>query len=166
MKSESVSHLCPTLCDPMDCRPPGSSVHGILHAGILEWVAMPSSRGFSQPRDQIQVSDIAGGFFPIWATRGAHQIRWLLSIKRKTNKQTKTANVRVNISQDIEKQEPLCTDDGNVMWRIVSRLSKRNLHSVFIAALFTIVKRCKQPKFPSTDGSYLFFHQQTETINR
>ena len=42
---------CPTLCDPMDCRPPGSSVHGILQARILEWVATPSSKGSSQPRD-------------------------------------------------------------------------------------------------------------------
>ena len=41
----------PTLCDPMDCSPPGSSVHGILQARILEWVAMSSSRGSSQPRD-------------------------------------------------------------------------------------------------------------------
>ena len=42
---------CPTLCNPMDHSPPGSSVHGILQARILEWVAMPSSRGSSQPRD-------------------------------------------------------------------------------------------------------------------
>ena len=43
--------LCPTLCDPMDCSPLGSSVHGILQVRILEWVAMPSSRGSSWPRD-------------------------------------------------------------------------------------------------------------------
>ena len=55
----------------MDCSPPGSSVHGILQAWMLEWVAMPSSRGSSQPRDQTQVSHIAGGFFTIWATREA-----------------------------------------------------------------------------------------------
>ena len=42
--------LCPTLWDPMDCSLPGSSIHGILQARILEWVAMPSSRGSSQPR--------------------------------------------------------------------------------------------------------------------
>ena len=42
---------CLTLCDPMDNSPPGSSVHGILQARILEWVAVPSSRGSSQPRD-------------------------------------------------------------------------------------------------------------------
>ena len=44
-----------TLCDPMDCSPPGSSVHGILKVRILEWVAMFSSRELSQPRDQIHV---------------------------------------------------------------------------------------------------------------
>ena len=47
--------LYPTLCDPMDRSPPGSSVHGILQARILEWVAMPSPRGSSQPRDRTQV---------------------------------------------------------------------------------------------------------------
>ena len=47
---------CPTLCDPMDCSPPGSSVHGILQARILEYVTMPSSGGSSQPRDPTHVS--------------------------------------------------------------------------------------------------------------
>ena len=52
MKSESeVAQLCPTLCDPMDCSLPGSSVHGILQARILEWVAISFSRGSSQPRE-------------------------------------------------------------------------------------------------------------------
>ena len=41
----SVAQLCPALCDPMDCSPPGSSVHGISQARILEWAAMPFSRG-------------------------------------------------------------------------------------------------------------------------
>ena len=43
---------CPTLCDPMDCSPPGSSVQGILQARILDRVAMPSSRGSFPPRDE------------------------------------------------------------------------------------------------------------------
>ena len=60
--------LCVTLCNPMDCSPPGSSVHGILQARILEWVAMPFSRGSSWPRDRTQVSGIAGKFFTIWAS--------------------------------------------------------------------------------------------------
>ena len=62
----SVTQLCPTVCDPMDGSPSGSSVHGILQARILEWVAISSSRGSSQPRDQTCiscVSCIAGGFF-------------------------------------------------------------------------------------------------------
>ena len=46
-----VTQSCPPLCDPVDCSPPDSSVHGILQARILKWVAMPSSRGPSQPRD-------------------------------------------------------------------------------------------------------------------
>ena len=58
-----VTLLCLTLYDPMDCSPPGSSVHGILQARILEWVATSFSRGPSRPRDQTQVSCIAGRFF-------------------------------------------------------------------------------------------------------
>ena len=55
--------LCPTLCNPKDCSPPGSYVQEILQARILEWVAMPCSRGSSLPRDWTQVSCIAGRFF-------------------------------------------------------------------------------------------------------
>ena len=54
-----------TLCDPADCSPRGSSVCGILQARIVEWIAMPSSRGPFQPRDQTQVSRIADRFFTI-----------------------------------------------------------------------------------------------------
>ena len=61
-----VAQSCPTLCNPMDY-----TVHGILQARILEWVAFPVSRGSSQPRDRTQVSHIAGGFFTRWATREA-----------------------------------------------------------------------------------------------
>ena len=60
-----ITQSCPTLCNPVDCSPPGSSVHGILQARILEWVAIPFSRGFSQPRNRTLVSYIAGGFFTI-----------------------------------------------------------------------------------------------------
>ena len=55
----------PTLCNPRDCSPPGSSVHGIFQARILEWVTISYSRGSAQPRDQTQVSCVAGGFFTI-----------------------------------------------------------------------------------------------------
>ena len=61
----SIAQSCPTLCNVMDCSLPGSSVHGTLQARILEWVAIPSSRGSSQPRDRTQVTSIAGRFFTI-----------------------------------------------------------------------------------------------------
>ena len=60
-----------TLWDPMNCRPPGSSVHGILQARTLEWVVIPFSGGSSQPRDWTQVSCIEGRFFTIWAIKEA-----------------------------------------------------------------------------------------------
>ena len=60
-----VAQSCLTLCDPMDCGLPGSSVHGSLQARILRWVAIPFFRGSSQPSDGTQVSCIAGRFFTI-----------------------------------------------------------------------------------------------------
>ena len=66
-----VAQFCPTLHDPMDYSPTGSSVHGSLQARILEWVVIPFSRGSSLPRDPTQVSWIAGRFFTIWAIREA-----------------------------------------------------------------------------------------------
>ena len=62
-----VARSWPTLCDSIDC-----TVHGILQARILKWVAFPFSRGSSQPRNRTQVSHIAGGFFTSWATKEAH----------------------------------------------------------------------------------------------
>ena len=59
MRTCSVTQLCPALCDPMDCSPPGSSVHGILQARILEWVAMSSSKGSSPSRDWTRVSYVS-----------------------------------------------------------------------------------------------------------
>ena len=65
--------LCLTVCEPMDCSPPGSSVHVILQARILEWTAIPLTKGSSQPTDGTQVSCISGRFFTvcftIWATQ-------------------------------------------------------------------------------------------------
>ena len=54
-----VAQSCPTLCDPTDCSPPSSSVHGISQARILEWIPVPSFRGSSQPRDRTGVSCIS-----------------------------------------------------------------------------------------------------------
>ena len=59
-----VTKSCMTLCDPMDCILPGSSLHGILQATVLEWVAISFSRGSFQPRDQTRVSCTVGRFLP------------------------------------------------------------------------------------------------------
>ena len=70
VKSESkVAQSCPTLCDPMDCSPPGSSVHGIFQARILEGVDISFSSRSSRLRDWTQVSCIVGRHFTVWATR-------------------------------------------------------------------------------------------------
>ena len=69
LKWSEVAQSCPTLCDPMDCSLPGSSVHWILQARILEWVAISFAREYSWPRDRTQVSCIAGRCFTVWATR-------------------------------------------------------------------------------------------------
>ena len=71
-----VSQSCPTLCDPTDCSPPGSSVHvHVQQARILEWVAIPFSKGSSQSRNQTQVSCMAVRSFTVWATREAPSYR-------------------------------------------------------------------------------------------
>ena len=81
-ESESeVAQSSPTLCDPMDCSLPGSSIHGIFQARILKWVAISFCRGSSPPRDQTQVSHIAGRRFTIWATR---EVFLVVRVRRET----------------------------------------------------------------------------------
>ena len=74
-----VTQSCPTLCDPMDCSPPGSSLHGIVQARVLEWIAISFYRGSSLPRDRTQVSCIARRLFAVWATGESHNVmnHWL-----------------------------------------------------------------------------------------
>ena len=83
IKWSEVAQLCPTLCNPMDWNPPGSSIHGIFQARILEWVAISFSRGSPRPRDWTWVSHIVSRHLIIWATReaqgggdGANSTRW------------------------------------------------------------------------------------------
>ena len=66
---------CPTLCDPVDCSLPGSSVREILQARIVEWVAISSSRGSSWPRDQTHVSCIGSGFFIVEPLRADSKLK-------------------------------------------------------------------------------------------
>ena len=64
-----VAQSCPTLCNPMDCSLPGSSVHGIFQAGVLEWIAISFSRRSSQPKDQTWISHTVDRRLTVWATR-------------------------------------------------------------------------------------------------
>ena len=82
VKWSEVAQWCPTLCDPMDCSPPGSSIHGILQARVLEWVAICFSRGSSWPRNRTWVSGTVGRCFTVWATREVwvkHKLKVLLA---------------------------------------------------------------------------------------
>ena len=96
-----VAQSCPTLCDPIFY-----TVHGILQARILEWVAFPFSRGSSQPRDQTQVSHIAARFFTSWAawerSRLPCGIERIVKVKtgvdNKTGKLLKHKNIQAHVS--------------------------------------------------------------------
>ena len=85
----------------MDCSPPGSSVHGILEAWILKWVAIPFSRGSSWPRDWIWFSCIVGGFFTTWATRGAKSEANRISFPSTVTPKYKTTSVELELG-DLE----------------------------------------------------------------
>ena len=82
-----VTQLCLTLCDPMDCSPPGFSIHGISQANKLEWIAISFPRGSSPPRNQTIFSCIAGRFFtreaacnsPVWCKKLLHT--WWFKMK-------------------------------------------------------------------------------------
>ena len=77
-KCQSLGHV--RLWDPMDCSLSGPSVHGILQARILEWVAIPFFRASTRPRDWIQVSCIARRFFTVWATKEVYNVINLLKL--------------------------------------------------------------------------------------
>ena len=96
-----VTQLCPTLCNPMD-----HTVHRILQARILEWVAFPVSRESSQPRDRTQVSHIACKFFTSWATRETLSTK-LLALKKQYlewPKELKTSSLYDHIQHTRRRQ--------------------------------------------------------------
>ena len=112
-----------SLCNPTDYSPLGSSVHGILQVTILEWVAIPFSRGSSWPRNWTQVSCTAGRLFTIWATRDFLKMPY------------KSAN-------------PLL---GVYPKRLKTQIPKSTCNPVFRAAWLTIAKMWKRLKCPSTN---------------
>ena len=110
MYAESLE-LYLTLCDPMDYSPPASSVHGILQARILEWVAIPFSRGSFQPRGWTQVLCIEGRFFTIWATKEAQEVG-------KYHGSLLSAQQVVGAGKSMYIQKPWHQQFGAVQWSI------------------------------------------------
>ena len=95
IESESeFAQSCPTLCDPMDCNPPVSSVRGIFQASVLEWVAISFSRGSFQPRERTWVSCTAGRRFTVWATREAQGSQFSHEKGVTKNEQEKSRMIR------------------------------------------------------------------------
>ena len=82
--TSEVAQSYPTLCDPMDCSLPVSSIHGIFQVTVLEWVAISFFRESFWPRDWTQISRIAGRRFTIWAAREALQVS-KVPLKRHTS---------------------------------------------------------------------------------
>ena len=90
-----VAKSCPTLCDPRDCSPQGSSVRGILHKKILEWVAIAFSRESSRPRDQSWVSYIAGRFLLSYLGRTHIYVKTLKRKKKKEKAAAATGSTQI-----------------------------------------------------------------------
>ena len=118
----SVAQLCPTLCDPLDWSPPGSSVLGDSQARMLEWVAMSSSRGSFQTRAQTQVSCTAGGFFTDWATREAKKMESLCCTleanlySKSATLQLKKKTKKLSISFLVKKWSASCSLLSDSLW--------------------------------------------------
>ena len=105
VKWSEVAPSCPTLCDPMDCSLPGSSVHGVSQARTLEWVAICFSGGSSRTRDRTQVSCTAGRHFTVWANR-----------EPKHNTMNKTFRKVIILAQWIPRYPHLGSPDVNICY--------------------------------------------------
>ena len=124
-RSESeISQSFLTLCDPMDCSLPGSYVHGIFQARILEWVAISFSRRSSWPRDWIQVSSIVSRRFTIWATR---EVSWVWEVDHKEGSAQKnwcfrTVALEKTLASPLDfKEIQSVHPKGNQSWIFIGR---------------------------------------------
>ena len=123
--------VCLTFCYSIDCSPPGSSVHGIIQAGILGWEAIPFSRGSSWPRDQTRVSHIAGRFLYHLSHQWIHLHRWGAFWIRITDMGTEGINGRGSLITQDTLAGRLCCGLSEVPEE-VSRKSSNSLHSVSV----------------------------------
>ena len=101
--SAKLLQSCPTISNPMDCSPPGSSVHGILQARILKWVVMPSSRGSSQPRDSLlhwqAGRSVNTESFSLTSQRDLHGVR--RSEERKSTEKVETSDMEARKDKEL-----------------------------------------------------------------
>ena len=116
VKGSKVAQSCLILCDPVDCSLPGFSVHGILQAGVLEWVAISFSRGSSRPRDWTQVSRIGGRRFNLWATGKALQNYAETSSHTSQNGHQRKYPQTLSAGEGVERRESSYAVGGNVNW--------------------------------------------------
>ena len=104
-----IAQLCPTLCDPVDCSLPGSCIHGILQARILEWVAISFSTESSRLRDRTRVSFVAGRRFNLWVTREAQYVN-MCFCKWSTLVSLESRIPSIPLLIDSSPQVPVCED--------------------------------------------------------
>ena len=128
-----VTQSCLTLCDPVNYSPLGSSVHGILQARILEWVAIPFFTKYSWPRDRTRVSCIAGRFLTIWAFREAQYDGYMHGKQESWRREPR----------EIQKEEgPYlldCSEETRlkcVSWFGFMEMSKMSTRTLFIDRLY------------------------------
>ena len=107
-----VAQSCLTLCDPMDCSLPGSSVRGILQAIVLKWIAIPFSRGSSRPRDQTWVFRIVDRRFTLWATWRNIKLKFHCLYQKDSQKRP--------ASSIDQKEAKAHTDERSFRWEISS----------------------------------------------
>ena len=148
----------------MDCSPPGSFVRGIPQARTLEWVAMPSPRGSSQPRTRTQVSLIAGRFFTVWVTRKWETTRKLHSCNQSHCYQAMSLSLFMGIRPSPilkASSSPLTSVrfmDQNSMSRCFNS-SWRDLR-----VNYTTPNKGKQAKFSQTSLRWIPVHKHSPTI--
>ena len=107
-----VAQLCPTLCDPVDCSPPVSSIHGILQARVLEWGCHSFSRGSSRPRDRTQVSRIQIQTF-LQFCKSLFKIFWYIGVVLSVLKEITPGDFSNNVGPMLSWPEcPLLSPSG------------------------------------------------------
>ena len=131
-----VTGLCSTLCDPTNCSLPRFSGHGILQVRMLEWIAIPFSRGSSWPKGWTLVSCITGRFFTIWATLVESSYPVFFPCCPKTNKPQQYCNSTLGTSL---KKEWYCPYLWHLYFLSVSH--KRTKYFLMVRKSFSIEKQ-------------------------